>query len=368
MSFNIRYGTARDGDNAWPKRKDFVVDTIKAFKPDVLGTQETLGFQRDYLAKHLPGYGVLGVGRNDGKDKGEMMAVYYRKDRFEKLAGGHFWLSETPDKIGSKSWDSSLPRMVTWLKLKDKKTGKPFMFYNTHFDHRGPTARLESAKLIRKRVAALDNDMPAIVTGDFNNGEGAAPYKAMFATTKENDSETPSPLLDTYRARVPVRAKNEGTFSAFGKNVGSARIDWIGVTKHWEIKDAQIDRTNRDGVAPSDHFPVTAVLRLPEKLGVAANHPLVGRWKCVNKLEPPLSAITTQFNADGTATIEVVVDDGNKTISAARFEVDGNKLTVKPHSKNENTQFTTWSVEENKLTLTWTTSDKPWSRQFEREQ
>ena len=101
MSFNIRYGTAKDGENHWDKRKEFLVETIKAFNPDLLGTQETIGFQRDYLAQNLPGYGVVGVGRDDGQEKGEMMAVYYRQSRFEKQAEGHFWLSETPETVGS---------------------------------------------------------------------------------------------------------------------------------------------------------------------------------------------------------------------------------------------------------------------------
>lgn len=119
MSYNIRYGTAQDGDNHWDKRKEFLLETIKAFDPDLLGTQETLGFQRDYLAEKLPGYAVLGGGRDDGKEQGEMAALYFKRSRFEKLDGGHFWLSETPDQPGSKSWDSALTRMATWVKLRD---------------------------------------------------------------------------------------------------------------------------------------------------------------------------------------------------------------------------------------------------------
>ena len=104
MTFNIRYGTANDGENHWEKRKDFLIETIKAFDPDLLGTQETLGFQRDYLAEKLKLYDVLGVGRDDGREAGEMAALYFKRSRFEKLDGGHFWLSETPDQAGSKSW------------------------------------------------------------------------------------------------------------------------------------------------------------------------------------------------------------------------------------------------------------------------
>src|SRR5262245_47041852 len=144
MTFNIRYGTANDGENHWDKRKEFLIDTIKAFDPDLLGTQETLGFQRDYLAEKLPGYGVLGVGRDDGKEQGEMMALYFKQARFMKTAEGHFWYSEKPDTPGSKGWDTSLPRMATWVWLQDRKnpSASQIMFVNTHFDHRGPTARL----------------------------------------------------------------------------------------------------------------------------------------------------------------------------------------------------------------------------------
>lgn len=258
MSFNVRYGTAKDGANHWDRRKEFLAETVKAFGPDLLGTQETLGFQRDFLAGKLPGYGVFGVGRDDGKEKGEMMALYWRKARFEKVDGGHFWLSETPRVAGSKSWDSSLPRMATWVKLKDKLGGKPVLFVNTHFDHRGRTARLEAAKLIRDRVAALGAGCSVIVTGDFNSGEGSPPYKALFAPRGKEES----PVADSYRLAHPKREAGEGTTTGFkaGASTGS-RIDWIGVSRDWKVAAAGIDRTAKDGRTPSDHFPVTAILR-----------------------------------------------------------------------------------------------------------
>jgi len=259
MTFNIRYGTANDGENHWDKRKEFLIDTIKTFDPDLLGTQETLGFQRDYLAEQLPGYGVLGVGRDDGKEQGEMMALYYKLARLEKLADGHFWLSDTPDTVGSKSWDSSLPRMVTWVRLQDRKNpaAPQILFVNTHFDHRGPTARLESARLIRQRIESLAAGASIILTGDFNSGEGSPPYKALFA---ESDGK-PSPVIDCYRTAHPERAPNEGTATPFDpKKTSGSRIDWIAASRDWKILSAQIDRTERNGRIPSDHFPVTAVL------------------------------------------------------------------------------------------------------------
>ncbi len=260
MSYNIRYGTANDGENHWEKRKDFLVETIRTFNPDLLGTQETLGFQRDFLAEKLSGYEALGVGRDDGKEKGEMTALYFKRSRFEKLDGGHFWLSETPDVPGSKSWDTSLTRMVTWVRLRDKLQPKarPIMFFNTHFDHRGEQARVESAKLIRRKAEEAAKTYRVIVTGDFNAGEDSAPYKAFFGM---NDGKK-SLLRDVYRLTHPTRATNEGTFSSFkAEQTSGPRIDWIGVSAGWKIVKAEIDRTQRDGRTPSDHFAVTAVLK-----------------------------------------------------------------------------------------------------------
>jgi endonuclease/exonuclease/phosphatase family metal-dependent hydrolase len=260
MSFNIRFGTASDGENHWERRKEFLVETIRAFDPDLLGTQETLAFQRDYLAEALPGYGWLGVGRDDGREAGEMMALYYRQSRFEKLDGGHFWLSETPEKAASVSWDSSLPRMVTWVKLHDRlaQDGPALLFLNTHFDHRGHEARLESSRLLRRKVEELGSDCRIILTGDFNAGEASPPYEALFATVEGRES----PLVDTYRTVHPEHQADEGTFTAFRASATSGpRIDWIGVSRDWEILEAHIDRTERDGRTPSDHCPVTTVLR-----------------------------------------------------------------------------------------------------------
>ena len=257
MTFNIRYGTANDGENHWDKRKEFLVETIKAFNPDLLGTQETLGFQRDYLAAQLAGYDVLGVGRDDGKEQGEMTALYFKRDRFEKLDGGHFWLSETPDIAGSKSWDAALTRMVSWVKLRDKRNpkAKPLMFFNTHFDHRGQQARVESAKLIRRRIAEAAKTCRVIVTGDFNAGEENDAYRAFFG-------EPDAPVFDAYRAIHSTRTNDEGTFSSFKvTETKGPRIDWIGASREWQVRQAEIDRTARNEHTPSDHFPVTAVLR-----------------------------------------------------------------------------------------------------------
>ncbi|RUL84680.1 endonuclease/exonuclease/phosphatase family protein [Tautonia sociabilis] len=259
MSFNIRYGSASDGENSWDHRKEFLIDSIRAVDPDILGTQETLAFQRDDLLRGLPGYEVLAAGRDDGAEAGEMMALFYKADRFERLRGGHFWLSETPETAGSTSWDSSLPRMVTWVELRDLTSpdSRPIAVFNTHFDHRGRVARVESARLIRSKIAELASGALVVVTGDFNAAEGSEPYRALF------DGDAPDPqLIDTYRAVHPERSAGEGTFSGFrAEDVDGPRIDWIAASPGWEVRSATIERPDRDGRTPSDHFAVTAVLR-----------------------------------------------------------------------------------------------------------
>jgi len=254
MSFNIRYGKANDGDDSWPNRRELVVSTIRAFNPDLLGTQETLPFQADYIAAEFPEYSMIGWTRERNPD-GEQCTVFYRTDRFELADSGQFWLSETPEEKYSKSWDSSLPRVATWLILRDRNdSSKEFVFANTHFDHRGGKARLESAHLLHQRASELSG-APVILTGDFNCPEGSEPWQALTATKL---------LRDTRRVRHPEPGEPEGTFNGFKGRSDGGRIDWILATEHFQVTAADIDRTNKDGRYPSDHFPVTAVLNRGE--------------------------------------------------------------------------------------------------------
>lgn len=260
MSFNIRYGTAKDGENHWNKRKDFLIETINAFGPDLLGTQETLLDQRDFISSKLSGYESFGVGRDDGKEAGEMAALFYRTARFEKVAGGHFWLSQSPDTVGSKGWDAALPRLATWVKLRDRVNiqAKPILFLNTHFDHQGQQARRESAKLIRKKILELGPDCDLVVTGDFNAGADSDVHRSLFA----DEGEQASPVVDTFSIANPKSNGDQGTFSGFKSTaISGPRIDWIGCSREFSVHAAAIDRTERDGRTPSDHFPVTAVLK-----------------------------------------------------------------------------------------------------------
>ena len=236
------------------------MDTIHAFGPDLLGTQETLRDQRDFILSKLAGYESFGVGRDDGKDGGEMAALFYRTSRFEKLVGGHFWLSETPDKVGSKGWDAALPRIATWVKLRDRQNenGKPIFFLNTHFDHQGRQARREAAMLIRKKVLELGADCDSIVTGDFNAGADSDVFSALYADHALQES----PLVDTFTQAHPKHEEGQGTFSGFQSTaITGPRIDWVGCSRSFRVLAAAIDRTQRDGRTPSDHFPVTAILK-----------------------------------------------------------------------------------------------------------
>ncbi len=259
MSFNIRYGTAKDGPNAWGHRREQVVDVIRSFAPDLLGCQEVLSFQRDELAAALDGYEVVGVGRDDGLEEGEMTPIFFRLDRFERLDSGHFWLSSTPATVGSKGWDAALPRIATWARLRDRDDAaqSEVLVLNTHFDHRGAQARLESARLVRRMVGDLGRDGRLVLMGDFNAEENSPPYEALFS-----DSEQGPCIVDTWRARGPRPAEREGTFNGFDPAaVDGPRIDWIGCSHDWNVRLAGIDRTVVDGRTPSDHWPVTAVLR-----------------------------------------------------------------------------------------------------------
>ncbi len=167
MSFNIRYDNPEDGKQNWHHRKENVVRMIHFYDLDIIGLQEVLANQQNYLKESLSEYRSVGIGREDGKEKGEFASIFYKKDRFKVLKSGTFWLSETPDKI-SKGWDADLERIATWAVFRDKNTREEFIFMNTHFDHIGNIARVESAKLLKEKATALAGNLPLILTGDFN--------------------------------------------------------------------------------------------------------------------------------------------------------------------------------------------------------
>ena len=249
MSFNIRYGTADDGENHWDKRKQLVVETIERFSPDLLGTQETLRFQATFLQKELKRYSYVGKLREPDQEGGEQCGVFFRSDRFNDLEQGHFWLSKTPDTPGSKDWDSSLPRMVSWIKLFDRHNGRVLFLFNTHFDHRGRDARSEGAIVLRNQLArAVDH--PVIVTGDFNCGEDSKPYRNLVT-----DNQTSVRLVDTLRQIRPSEQSGEGTFNGFAGRDSGARIDWILASPEFHVESAEIVKHQQGGQYPFRSLP-----------------------------------------------------------------------------------------------------------------
>ena len=193
ISYNIRLSTKSDGDNWWENRKQASINMINEEKPTIFGLQEALPVQVEYLAENLPEYAYIGVGRDDGKQKGEFMAIFYRKDEVELLDGGTFWLSETPD-TPSRGWDAACFRSCTWTKLKMKSNGKIFAYLNTHLDHVGKEARKEGLALIAKRAQEIvSDDMPVFLTADFNavtSNPIFEPVKAIMKDAREEAPET----------------------------------------------------------------------------------------------------------------------------------------------------------------------------------
>ncbi len=250
MSFNIRYGTASDGENHWNNRKELVREVIRDYLPDVLGLQEALRFQIDEIRKNLPEYDETGVGR-DGGTKGEYSAILYRIDRFDVDESGTFWLSDTPE-VPSTNWGNSIRRICTWTRLLDKQSGSAFYFYNTHLDHKSQPSREKSVRLIVEFIQKRTHQDPFVLTGDFNAGENNAAIKYLKGEGN---------VVDTFRILHP-EAKEVGTFNGFRGLSDGPKIDYIFVNPSTSSTlHASIVRTEQEGRNPSDHFPVTAKIR-----------------------------------------------------------------------------------------------------------
>lgn len=261
MSWNIRYNTASDGVNAWPHRKDWVAEIITHNKADIAGFQEVLVGQFEDLKVRLPDMESYSAGRDDGKNGGESCPIFYRKDRFELLDKATFWLSTTPDKVASKGWDAALPRIASWVKLKDKQTNITFCFINTHFDHRGPQARAESAKLLLQTVREKFADLPVILTGDFNTTPGSVPYNTLVA----KDTKEAPLFFDTYEHSAQKPIGPNSTWNGFKEVAPNNRIDFIFTTSTIKSLRLQILVDQKEGRFPSDHLPVVTELEVANK-------------------------------------------------------------------------------------------------------
>lgn len=254
LSFNIRYGTAADGDHAWPNRRALVAGVIRDHAPALVGIQEALRFQLDELAAALPGYREVGVGRSDGREQGEYAAILVDTTRFDLVAQGTFWFSDTPEVPGSMHWGNRITRIATWARLADRATGDTLRLYNVHWDHESQPSRERSARLLLDRMAADPHPGDALVlTGDFNADETNPAFRALLADPRV-------PLRDTFRA-LHRDAAVAGTFNAFRGDSTGGKIDAVLVGPGWEVLRAAIDRRQVDGLWPSDHFPVVARIR-----------------------------------------------------------------------------------------------------------
>ena len=255
-TFNIRCISKDDYkiDCGWDQRRERVVKYLLDNQIDICGMQEVTAEQFDYLRNNLTKYDCVGVGRTDGNRKGEATPVFYRKDKYKVLAKGNFWLSETPDVVGSKGWDAALERIASWVKLKDKKTGRIFMAVNTHLDHMGKVARRESAKLIMRKIQEIVGDNPAVVTGDFNVTEQDEAYTTMISNEfKMNDAyhmtENNTGVTFTWHdfCRIPADK--------------AEKIDYIFITPTIKVSHTHIEPTHKEAQL-TDHNPHWADLEL----------------------------------------------------------------------------------------------------------
>lgn len=247
MSFNVRVDVETDGEDAWEHRDGNVASTIRLHAPALVGCQEVLADQGEDLRAALPEYEWIGLGRDGDAGSGEHVPVAYRPDRYALLESGSFWISETPEEPGSTGWDANLPRIATWVRLRDRLADSELVFLNAHLDHRGERSRERGADLLVDRLETIADGSPTVVVGDLNCVPGSPPYERL-ASRFEDARET-----STYGHHGPT-----GTFHDFdgrpGKRIDYVFVDGIDVRQYATLTD----RWN--GRYPSDHFPVLAEL------------------------------------------------------------------------------------------------------------
>lgn len=262
MSFNIRCGSCEDTSdiNYWDKRKIRIFQLLNMYDPDIIGVQEAELWQIIDLESEFNEYSWLGKGRDDGEDEGEFTAVFYKEKRFHAWDNYTYWLSETPD-TPSVGWDAALNRTLTAVLFYDFKNEGIVCFFNTHFDHVGETARVESAKLVRKIVTEYSAKYPAVVTGDFNFTEDSEGYKVL--TSGELAVENPiddlkyKPLKNSKYISEQPHTGGDTTFNAFGKETDiKSAIDFIFVNDKVKVLTHQTIIDTYEGLFPSDHYPV----------------------------------------------------------------------------------------------------------------
>lgn len=245
-SYNIRYNTPNDGENAWPNRKEQVKALIRYHEFDLFGTQEGLIGQLNDLSE-MQEYAFTGVGRDDGLQAGEHSAIFYRTSRFELLDSGDFWLSETPDEP-SYGWEAKHRRICSWGKFNDQLTGKTFFVFNAHFDHQAVEARRQSGILMVEKMKEIAGDAPILFLGDLNS----TPDTEQILTIK-------SFLNDAYEVSEMPPYGPVGTFNSFDFLAPmQKRIDYVFTSDHFSVEKYGVLTDSYDQKYPSDHQPVVA--------------------------------------------------------------------------------------------------------------
>ncbi len=256
ITYNIRYDNPDDGENQWEKRKDYLCNQIAFYTPDAFGIQEGLHHQVNYIDSTLTNYNYVGVGREDGKTKGEYSAIFYNKNKLKVLKQSTFWLSKTPDKI-SIGWDAALERICTYALFKNIKTQQQFWVFNTHFDHIGNEARIQSSKLIIDKINNLNkNHLPVILMGDLNSD--ATSTQIQYLSQILNDSKT----VSVSKPFGPI-----GTFNGFKTNKPVIhRIDYIFTDKNQiTVLKYAVLSDSKDCKYPSDHLPVFVEVKIEKQ-------------------------------------------------------------------------------------------------------
>ena len=260
-SFNLRYGTAQDGDNHWNNRKDILVDTVRSISPDIMGVQECLPFQADELKMACHGLDHFGLGRyHSVADKrpheslsGEHCSIFFRADKYSLADCGTFWHSDTPEVPASASWGNGLPRITTWGLFRQLSTDQSFFVFNTHLHWDEPYVS-SAGKLIADRVAAITGGSPVLLIGDFNaEPDDELHNRLISGSSVDRDRVVLHDLWQT----LGKSEENAGTCHEFS-GVPNKRIDWILASD--QITPISMDRieSHRDGRYPSDHFPIVA--------------------------------------------------------------------------------------------------------------
>lgn len=257
MTFNLRYENAPGdvGQRAWRERVLGIVRMIREEDVDVLGIQEGLHGQVADLIGSLPDYIFYGMGRDDGKRKGEYVGIFFRRDRFELTGEGTFWLSDRPEEVGSMTWGNRIPRTTSWVRLGDRMTGKSALVFNTHLDHQSQPSRVQGVRLVAERMVELAREGEALVfMGDFNAVEHNPAIRLVKGLEGSVDGfEGMVETFDVLNAGVRER----GTLHFWMSDPDRQwKVDHIFVSKGGRVLESRIVKSGPPYL--SDHFPVTA--------------------------------------------------------------------------------------------------------------